>query len=156
MRNILGCIATAAALFASGTACAMACDSGPDFCTDDPRIAAALAEKKADLLKEYPQRLVGLLDRGVQCVARIQQSPDGFSFVIVRGGGDIDVLTWSQDNEDAAKAEIAAGTVDHFWIVNSRRAFSCDGQPPYNEQPDYDADDDVNTSLAIKCESSTC
>lgn len=126
------------------------CGSGPDFCTDDPRIPGMLADKKKELAKEYPERLVALVDRGVQCVARITGSPDGFTMVVVKEGS-IDTVTWDQDNEDAGKAEIASGAVKRFWIVNSRRAFSCDGQPSYDQQDDYDAVDDVNTSLAIKC-----
>lgn len=132
-----------------------ACKSGPDYCTDDPRIPKLLADKKARLAIEYPDRLVALLDLGVQCVARIQQSPDSFSLVVVKDGS-IDTLLWDQDNENAAKVEIAAGTIKRFWIVNSKRAFSCSGQPKYDEQSDYDADDDVNTSLAFKCESAGC
>lgn len=131
-------------------AAARECSAGPDYCTDDPRIPAKLAEKKNALLSEYPQRLVSLLDKGVQCVARIIQSPDGFSLVIVKNDG-IDVLSWDQDNENATKAEMAAGTVKRYWIVNSRHAFSCDGQPAFDKQPDYDATDDVNTSISLKC-----
>ncbi|QJX09994.1 hypothetical protein [Rhizobium brockwellii] len=140
--------ASAVAMYASPTAAA--CGSGPDYCTDDPRIPAKLASKKNALAGEYPTRLISLLDRGVQCVARIQQSPNGFSLVIVKKG-QIDVLAWDEDNETATKAEMAAGTVDHYWIVNSRRAFSCDGQASYDQQPDYVAADDVNSSLALKC-----
>lgn len=142
-------------LCALSTSVLAACNSGPDFCTDDPRIPAALAAKKAALLKEYPQRLVSLLDRGVQCIARIERSPDAFTMVVVRDGS-IGTLLWSQDNEVAGKAEIDAGTVKRFWIVNARRAFSCDGQSSYDHQSDYDADDDVNTSLAIKCDNGGC
>ncbi len=58
---------------------AFACNSGPDFCTNDPRIPAALEAKKKAMLKEYPSRLVALLDRGVQCIARIERSPDIFT-----------------------------------------------------------------------------
>ena len=137
-------------LFSLSATASLACDSGPDFCTDDPRIPAALEEKKARLLNEYPERLVNLLDLGVQCIARIERSPDGFSLVIVDTNATTS-LTWSQDNEDASKAQMAAGDVKRFWIVNARHAFSCDGQPPYNEQADYDSVDDLNTSLAIKC-----
>lgn len=131
------------------------CTSGPDFCTDDPRIPAALAAKKAALSKEYPPRLVSLLDRGVQCVARIERGPDAFTMVIVRNGS-IETVLWDEDNENAGKAEIGTGTIKRFWIVHARRAFSCDGQPSYDQHADYDANDDVNTSLAIKCDSSGC
>jgi hypothetical protein len=127
-----------------------ACGSGPDYCTDDPRISSKLAAKKQSLAADYPARLISLLDRGVQCVARIEQSPDGFSLVVVNNGG-IDVLAWDQDNENATKAEVLAGSVKRYWIVNSRHAFSCDGQAKYDKQPDYDQTDDVNASLAIKC-----
>ena len=132
------------------TTAAHACNSGPDYCSDDSRIPGKLAAKKAALSAEYPPRLVSLLDRGVQCVARIEQSPDGFSLVVVKNDG-IDVLQWDQDNEDATKAELSAGSVKRYWIVNSRHAFSCDGQPSYDKQADYDAADDVNASLALKC-----
>jgi hypothetical protein len=128
-----------------------ACDSGPDYCTDDPRIAGLLTKKKKDLSKEYPARLVALLDLGVQCVARINQEPSAFGFVFVKPNGDKEAFTWSQDNEDIAKNELKSGVIKRFWIVNSRRAFSCYGQPTYDNQADYNADDDVNTSLAIKC-----
>ncbi|CDZ54447.1 hypothetical protein [Neorhizobium galegae] len=134
---------------------ANACDSGPDYCTDDPRIPGKLAAKKATLSADYPSRLVALLDRGVQCVARIEQSPEGFSLVVVKNGG-IDVLQWDQSNEDATKAELSAGSVKRYWIVNARRAFACDGQPSYDKQPDYDAADDVNASLALKCVPGSC
>lgn len=134
---------------------AFACGTGPDYCTDDPRIPKLLAGKKKLLLKEYPKRLVSLLDRGVQCVARIEGGPDAFTMVIVRDGSTTTSL-WTADNEVAGKAEIGAGTIKRFWIVHARRAFSCDGQPKYDQQNDYDATDDVNTSLAIKCDSNGC
>jgi hypothetical protein len=43
---------------------AYACDGGPDYCSDDPRISAKLAAKKNALLAEDPPRLAALLDRG--------------------------------------------------------------------------------------------
>ncbi len=148
-------LGTALLVGALQTTALAACNSGPDFCTDDPRIPAALAAKKASLLKEYPQRLVSLLDRGVQCIARIERSPTAFTMVVVKDGS-IETLLWDQENENAGKAEIAAGTIKRFWIVHARNAFSCDGQPSYEQQGDYDANDDVNTSLAIKCDRAGC
>lgn len=133
-----------------------ACRSGPDYCTDDPRIPGALTEKKERLEKEYPGRLIALLDRGVQCIARIEQSPDAFTMVVVRPGPTVETVLWSQDNENAGKNEIQAGTIERFWIVNSRRAFQCDGEKPYNERDDYDATDDVNMSLALLCSKDSC
>lgn len=134
---------------ASGTS-VFACNAGPDYCSDDPRIPAKLKAKKLRLAAEYPQRLVDLLDRGVQCVARINSSPDGFSMVIVKQGGGIDVLPWDSDNEAATRSELAAGAVTRFWIVNARRAFSCDGEALYNQRNVYNSNDDVNMSLALK------
>lgn len=60
------------------------------------------------------------------------------------------------DGAPLDKAEIAAGNIKHFWIVHARNAFSCDGQPSYDQQGDYDANDDVNTSLAIKWDKTGC
>lgn len=142
-------------IFGMAGSASASCNSGPDYCTDDPRIPTLLAAKKKNLKAEFPDRLIVLLDRGVQCVARIQQSPNNFKMVVVKDGGSEEV-SWDQDNENAGKAEIIAGTVKRFWIVNARRAFSCDGQPTYDQQSDYDSTDDVNTSLAIKCDSSGC
>jgi len=127
-----------------------ACGGGPDYCTDDPRIPALLAAKKTALSRDYPPRLVSLLDRGAQCVARISRNPNGFSLVIVMDGR-IDTMAWDQSNEEATRKEMAAGTVKRYWIVNARRAFSCHGQPSYDKQPDYDTADDVNAALALKC-----
>jgi hypothetical protein len=147
----LRCAPFFAALNFCATPARAMCNSGPDYCIDDPRIPDELASKKKRLSREYPPRLIALLDRGVQCVARIETSPDGFSMVIVKADAGIDVIAWDQDNENAAKEEILAGTVKRFWIVNSRRAFSCDGQASYDRQNDYNTDDDVNMSTAIKC-----
>ncbi len=63
----------------------------------------------------------------------------------------IETVPWDATNESNALKKINSGDIKRFWIVNARRAFSCDGQPSYDKQSDYDANDDVNTSLAIKC-----
>ncbi|MEJ1157318.1 hypothetical protein [Prosthecomicrobium sp. N25] len=139
-------------LVASMQPVAAACSCGPDFCTDDPRIPAALRAKKAALAKEYPARLVALLDRGTQCVARIERGPDGFSLVLVQKNGDKQSVAWTEDDERIAKTQLASGTLGHYWIVHSRRAFACCGEPAYDARPDYDARDDVNASLAIRCD----
>src|SRR5271170_4966786 len=86
-----------ASLFASAATPARAmCNSGPDYCTDDPRIPGELAAKKERLSGEYPPRLIGLLDRGVQCIARIETAPDGFSMVLIKADGSIEVIAWDQ------------------------------------------------------------
>lgn len=128
-----------------------ACNSGPDFCTDDPRIPLLLAEKKEQLALEYPERLVALLDRGVQCVARIQRSPDGFSIVEVEPNGNSLSIGWAEDTEEVVKRRLNNGSISHYWLVNARRAFQCEGEEPYDERPDYVPGEDVNASLAIRC-----
>jgi hypothetical protein len=129
-----------------------ACESGPDWCTDDDRIPAMLAEKKTRLAKEYPTRLVALLDRGTQCVARIRTSPDGFSIIDVEPDKDTLSQSWAEDVENVSKGRLARGEITHYWLVHARRAFSCDGEPNYDERSDYIADEDVNADFAIKCD----
>jgi hypothetical protein len=150
---LLPILAIAVLLLPRGATAQNACACGPDFCTNDGRIPALLQQKKARLAAvPYPARLVALLDRGQQCVARIERSPDIFSLVLVEPDDSKLSLPWSKEDEDRAKGQVASGKLKRFWIIHARRAFSCCGQRPYNEMPDYNAEDDVNTSLAIKCE----
>jgi hypothetical protein len=125
---------------------------GLDFCQTDPRVPAALSDKKKSLSASYPQRLVGLLDIGEQCVARIKRSPDGFTLLLVRLDTTKSTLPWTAEAEERAKAQLASGELRRFWIVHSQRAFSCCGEPNFADRRDYDAMDDVNASYAIKCE----
>jgi hypothetical protein len=84
-----------------------ACNSGPDFCQDDPRIAAKLLAKKQTLAREYPARLVALLDRGQQCVARIDRSPDIFTLWIVRSdNAKHGSLVLGESDERHARGEV--------------------------------------------------
>lgn len=140
----------AATLFGAGAAWS-GCDSGPDYCTDDQRIPGLLKEKKDRLSAEYPKKLVDLIDLGVQCVARIQQSPDGFSILEISKRGDALSLPWAEDTEDVSKSRLKNGEIVRYWLMNTRHAFQCDGEKPYDERADYDASDDINTSLALKC-----
>ncbi len=144
--------ASAVLAAALSTSVARACDAGPNYCTDDPRIPSALAAKKQDLVRQgYPSRLVGLLDIGVQCVARIETEPGGFRLIDVASDGSKTDVSWDDDEERIAKDNLTSGRSVRYWIVNSRRAFSCYGQPPYNQQSDYVATDDLNSNAAIKC-----
>jgi hypothetical protein len=144
-------ILVAVALSLQAQLVAAACDCGPDFCSDDLRIASLVARKKAILAARYPSRLTNLLDRGTQCVARIERAPDQFSFVFVRKDGSVDTLPWSAKDEQLAQDKLKNGQLKRYWIVHSRRAFSCCNQPNYDRLGDYDSADDVNASLAIKC-----
>jgi hypothetical protein len=132
-----------------------ACNCGPDFCQDDNRIAAKLANKKKALAKEYPANLVALLDRGQQCIARIERSPDAFTIWVIDANNNKETVSWSAENQANAMKQVQSGSLKRFWIYNARRAFSCCGQPPYDQMSDYDKNDDVNASLAIKCDKSS-
>jgi hypothetical protein len=68
---------------------------------------------------------------------------------------DKQTVEWSVENERNGMTKVRAGELRHFWISNARRAFSCCGQPNYDERPDYDRLDDINTSTAIKCSTAT-
>lgn len=128
------------------------CSCGPDFCQGDSRIAQRLRDKKARLKTSgYPSRLVSLVDRGEQCVARIDRSPDIFTLLIIHTNGDKETVPWDETNERNVARKVASGELARYWIVHGRRAFSCCEQPSYEQMPDYDEDDDVNTSLAIMC-----
>ncbi|MER2252885.1 hypothetical protein ABS772_23480 [Methylorubrum podarium] len=135
------------------TAPAMAaCACGPDFCTDDPRTDALLAKKKAVLAREYPVRLVALLYRGPQCVARVTRSPDIFTILVVQNNNAKETVPWSAENQKNVTVKVKAGELSRFWIYNARRAFSCCGEPSYDKMSDYDREDDVNASRAIRCD----
>jgi len=128
------------------------CDCGPDFCQDDARIAAALKAKKQSLAAAgYPDRLVGLLDVGQQCVARITRSPDAFTMLLVESPGHSTTFPWSADDEARARRKVLSGELARYWIYNARNAFSCCKQKKYDAQPDYNATDDVSAATAIKC-----
>jgi hypothetical protein len=134
-----------------------ACTCGPDFCQDDPRVPATLAKKKRDLSAGgYPDRLVALIGRGDQCVARITRSPDAFTLWLIGSDGSKRSVPWSQEDEDRASKKVKSGELKWFWIFNTQHAFSCCGQPNYNQRPDYDGVDDVSASIAIKCGAAPC
>jgi hypothetical protein len=138
------------------TAAKAACTCGPDFCQDDPRVPATLAEKKASLRASgYPDRLIALIDRGDQCVARITRSPDIFTMWVIYSNDAKQTVPWSADNERNAMNKVRSGDLKRFWTYNARHAFSCCSQPNYDQRPDYDREDDVSAGTAIKCTSGT-
>jgi hypothetical protein len=148
----LSTLALSAVLLLASNGAFADCTCGPDFCQNDPRIPKALADKKASLAAEFPDRLVRLLDIGDQCYARVTRAPDIFTMWIVDADGNKSSTPWSQENENNARAKLESGELKRFWIFNARRAFSCCGQPDYGNRDDYDSTDDVNTATAIKCE----
>src|SRR4051794_20948500 len=141
-------IAALAVLLQTQAGRAQACNCGPDFCQGDSRIAAKLAEKKRLLSREYPANLVALIDRGQQCVARIERTPISFFIWVIHANNNKETRPWSAQNQAISMREVDSGELKRFWIFNTARAFSCCGQPPYNQMSDYDQEDDVNTSFA--------
>lgn len=141
-----------AGLILAGTVARAACTCGPDFCQDDSRVASTLAAKKASLRASgYPNRLIVLIDRGDQCVARITRSPDIFTMWVIDANDAKLSVPWSAENERNAMNKVRSGELKRFWIFNAQRAFSCCKQPNYDQRSDYDKEDDVSAATAIKC-----
>ena len=151
VAKIVGMLVVSCSFFVVPGASAQ-CGAGPDFCQDDPRIARALERKKATLRREYPERLVALLDIGPQCLARIERSPDVFTLVLVRPNGDWSTFPWSEEDETRAKNQLADGQLARYWIVHAQSAFACHGERPAEERPDWRATEKVSASRAILCE----
>jgi hypothetical protein len=145
-------------IFASGISAAD-CKCGPLYCKEGNGYAVALAEKKAALLKEYPPRLVSIVDRVRKCEGCIRTSPDGFSIMRVAPNGDKSIKTWrKQDETDGARAT-ASGALKQCLVIYARQACSCAdeeaacGTNEYAKRKDYDRSLDLNTDMAITCSS---
>jgi hypothetical protein len=69
------------------------CACGPTYCLDTPEFTAALAKKKKDLLKEYPVRLVSILDIVRHCEACVREGPDGFTLYFKETDGSVNTQT---------------------------------------------------------------
>ena len=123
---------------------------GPDYCKSDPRFAPLLAKKKQRLTADgYPERLLKLLDKDGECVARVERSPDVFTLQIVAPNGDWETLPWTEGDEALAKKKVADGSLKAYYIFNARHAFSCCNEPKYSDRPDYIKGLDLNSEMAI-------
>ena len=128
------------------------CDCGPNFCLNDPRYPPKLAKKKADLRHAgFPDDLVVLLDRDGQCVAAIDQAPDGFRILLVKSNGDNNSIPWTQQDEDIAKREILDGTIKEYYKHNVRKVLACCKEPKAEERADWDSALELSRNLSIKC-----
>lgn len=128
------------------------CTCGPDYCKDDPRYLPALNKKKDQMRKAgYPERLIALLDRDGTCYARVQQSPDVFTVKVVYADGSSSTVPWSADEEQRAKRQVLSGALREYYEFNVSRAFSCCGEPKYNERDDWDPNKDMNLRLVLAC-----
>lgn len=124
---------------------------GPDFCHGDSRYPAKLAAKKAAMKKDgYPADLIALMDRGGECVASVEQAPDGFSIKVVSRSGST-TLPWTEDDERIARDNLLNGKIARYYKFNTARAFVCCKDPKPEERPDWDSADAVNTGQAITC-----
>jgi hypothetical protein len=123
---------------------------GPDMCLNDARYPKLLAAKKAALAKSHPADLVALMDRDGACVMRVNQAPDGFTILSVKGAERL-TIAWDTDQEEVARKQLLNGTTTAYYKFNVRQAFACCNQPKPQQRPDWDADLELSRSLAIKC-----
>lgn len=149
-RMMSGVLAVCAYLFAADTPC----NCGPDFCHNDPRYSSALATKKERMRKSsehYPEELISLMDVDGECFARIERAPDVFTIKMVTPDGNWSTIPWTKHDEDLAKQEVASGKLREFYEFNASKAFSCCGDPKFNERSDWDDKLELNFHLTIKC-----
>lgn len=124
---------------------------GPSYCLGDPRYQQKLAKKKTSLLKEYPQRLVDLLEQDGKCIACIENSPDSFSILVVQNNGDQLEFTWTEDAERISNEQLQTKKITAYYLYNARNACACCNELKYDKRDDYISDLDLNKNLAIKC-----
>ncbi len=125
---------------------------GPDFCTDSLDFKKALAAKKSRLSKDYPVRLVGLLDKVDRCKARIERTLDGFSLLRRTPDGKITVDSWTRENEKLGAVAPSSGALTACCVINTRHAIECCGTANFSNRADYDQQLDLNTGTTVECE----
>jgi hypothetical protein len=143
-------------LVAAGAAAqATKCTCGPDFCPSDPQYPAKLAAKKASMVNHgYPTDLIALMDKDGACVARVERAPDVFTIKMVKPDGSWSTIPWTKQDEVLAKQEVTSGKLREFYEFNVSKAFSCCGDPKFDERSDWDNKLELNLRLAIKCSKS--
>jgi hypothetical protein len=141
-----------ATLLLASNVVAQNCGCGPDFCKGDSRYAGKLAAKKNAMKNAgYPSDLVALVDRDGACVARVEQSPDGFSLMTVTLQGVKTILEWAADQEEAARKQLISGQLKAYYKFNVRQRFACCGDPKAENAPDWDSDLGLSKGIAIAC-----
>lgn len=124
----------------------------PDYKPDDPAYPPKLAAKKKALLAAgYPADAVALLDRGAKCVAAIDQAPDAISLKIIGADGSKTTIEWTEDDERIANEGLLSGKNTVYYKLNVARRFACCHEAPYNMQPDWNPDHEVNTGQTLRC-----
>ncbi len=127
------------------------CPCGPTYCKDTPAFTSALVAKKAALSKEYPARLVSILDRVAHCEACISTGPDGFSLFRVGNDNLISIDGWDADNERIGATAVTSGDLKQCFVIYVRHAFSCCGDVTFGQRSDYNSQLDLNTDMAVPC-----
>jgi hypothetical protein len=141
-----------AGLIASQAALAPDCVCGPDFCLNDSRYPPKITAKKKQMSdKGYPKELIALLDRDGACVAAIDRAPDGFSLKLLKSDGSSSTIVWTPDDDNLAQRELKNGTLKAYYKFNVSRAFSCCGEPKYDQRSDWDPSLELNLKLAVAC-----
>jgi hypothetical protein len=127
------------------------CNVGPTFCLDTPGYRSALAQKKKSLLKEYPARLVAILDRADHCEACITRAPDAFNLLIQDSAGDIRIDGWDADNERIGARDLTSGHIKACRVIWSREAFDCTLHSAANKRPDWNSTLSLSTDMSVPC-----
>lgn len=121
---------------------------GPDYCHGDSRYPSKLAAKKQALSQHYPADLVALMDRGSECVASVEQAPDGFSIKEISSSGST-AFTWTAKDEGISRQKLLAGTILRYYKFNAERAFVCCKDTKPEDRPDWK--DGVSSAQALLC-----
>jgi hypothetical protein len=153
---LIGLVLLAASALSSALAQITCEPCGPTYCKETAAYTAALARKKADAGRNAPTppaRLIGLYDRLDRCEACVTTAPDGFSVLLVAKNGDMRVSAWGPQAERDGAARVASGELKECHVVLARRACACCGSPSYDKRADYRKDIDLNTDMALKCQS---
>ena len=134
-----------------------ACGCGPLYCTNDPSFPAALASKKAALSRAgYTDQMIGLLDKGGQCLVCVGNGSPGLFTLLApsknyQGQTVLDPVVWDRDNERVANDRLRSDEIKSYYVYNFRQACTCCGEPKATERDDYDRDLELNRNTALKC-----
>lgn len=130
------------------------CPCGPTFCLETPGFAKALAEKKSDLAKEYPSRLISILDKASHCEACVRQGPDAFTLIYKKSDDTIELQAWDANNERIAATNLSNGKLKACRVTWLREAFKCCQQKPADQRRDWDRDLRLSLDMSVRCSAS--
>lgn len=127
------------------------CACGPTYCLDTPAFKAALAQKKKELSRDYPARLVAILDNASRCEACITRGPDGFTLLFEGNDGSLQTQKWDEDNERIGAKNVADGKLRVCRVVWLREAFACCNQKKAEDRPDWDPSLKLSRDMSVPC-----